>query len=334
MTDDERVKILGKTEVKELYYRLDDVKYNNVSKARVLSGIEDLDYNISGFEMGLITIWTGLTNAGKTTVMTMIAKKTIEQGERVFFFNGEQTKEDFKNNLYIQASNKKDLVRVQYRNSIVKDTFVTKTKAQELEKIYGNKIFIFNNESTRDIDTLLYAMEEVRKREKIRVFFLDNFMQIDIKSDNVFQEQTNIMEKLRTFAVNKKVHIHLVAHPRKTERFQVRLSEHDILGSSNLSNKAGNIISIMRMDKIRNDNKEKEKLEKELFNLDYDLQTVDTVLEIIKTKGQNFKTSLVGLQYDRELRTFIPSRKLYNEEKEKIKYNYENSSKEELPWQT
>lgn len=332
MTDDERVKILGKTEVKELYYRLDDVKYNDISKPRVLSGIEDLDYNISGFEMGLITIWTGLTNAGKTTVMTMIAKKTIEQGERVFFFNGEQTKEDFKNNLYIQASNKKDLVRVQYRNSIVNDTFVTKAKAQELEKIYGNKIFIFNNESARDIDTLLYAMEEVRKREKIRVFFLDNFMQIDIKSDNVFQEQTNIMEKLRTFAVNKKVHIHLVAHPRKTERFQVRLSEHDILGSSNLSNKAGNIISIMRMDKIRNDNKEKEKLEKELFNLDYDLNTVDTVLEIIKTKGQNFKTSLIGLQYDRELRTFTPSRKLYNEEKERLKYNYENSSKEELPW--
>ena len=334
MTDDERVKILGKTEVKELYYRLDDVKYTNTSKSRVLSGIEDLDYNTSGFEMGLITIWTGLTNAGKTTVMTMIAKKTIEQGERVFFFNGEQTKEDFKNNLYIQASSKKDLVRVQYRNSIVKDTFVTKAKAQELEKIYGNKIFIFNNESARDIDTLLYAMEEVRKREKIRVFFLDNFMQIDIKSDNVFQEQTNIMEKLRTFAVNKKVHIHLVAHPRKTERFQVRLSEHDILGSSNLSNKAGNIISIMKMDKIRNDNKEKEKLEKELFNLDYNLQTGDTVLEIIKTKGQNFKTSLVGLQYDRELRTFMPSRKLYNEEKEKIKYNYENSSKEELPWQS
>lgn len=332
MTDDERIKILGKTEVKELYYRLDDVKYNNTSKSRVLSGIEDLDYNTSGFEMGLITIWTGLTNAGKTTVMTMIAKKTIEQGERVFFFNGEQTKEDFKNNLYIQASSKKDLVRVQYRNSIVKDTFVTKTKAQELEKIYGNKIFIFNNESARDIDTLLYAMEEVRKREKIRVFFLDNFMQIDIKSDNVFQEQTNIMEKLRTFAVNKKVHIHLVAHPRKTERFQVRLSEYDILGSSNLSNKAGNIISIMRMDKIRNDNKEKEKLEKELFNLDYDLNTVNTVLEIIKTKGQNFKTSLIGLQYDRELRTFTPSRKLYNEEKERLKYNYEKNSKEELPW--
>ena len=29
MTDDERDKILGKTEVKELYYRIDEVKYNN-----------------------------------------------------------------------------------------------------------------------------------------------------------------------------------------------------------------------------------------------------------------------------------------------------------------
>lgn len=327
MTENERKAILGKTEVKEMYYRLDDIKYTTVSKARTLSGIEDLDYNTSGFEMGCITIWTGLTNAGKTTVMTMIAKKTIEQGERIFFFNGEQTKEDFKNNLYIQASSKKDLIRKQYRNSIVYDTFVKEEKARELEKIYGNKIYIYNNEVERDINSLLYAMEELRKEQKIRVFFLDNFMQIDIKSDNVFQEQTNIMEKLRTFAVNKKVHIHLVAHPRKTERFQVRLAEYDILGSSNLSNKAYNIISIMRMDRIKNDNKEKEKLEKELLELKYDLSTIDTVLEIIKTKGQNHRSNLVALKYDTELRTFEPSRKINKDEIE-----FKNDTKEALPW--
>lgn len=327
MTENERKAILGKTEVKEMYYRLDDIKYTTVSKARTLSGIEELDYNTSGFEMGCITIWTGLTNAGKTTVMTMIAKKTIEQGERIFFFNGEQTKEDFKNNLYIQASSKKDLIRKQYRNSIVYDTFVKEEKARELEKIYGNKIYIYNNEVERDINSLLYAMEELRKEQKIRVFFLDNFMQIDIKSENVFQEQTNIMEKLRTFAVNKKVHIHLVAHPRKIERFQVRLSLYDIAGSSNLSNKAYNIISIMRMDKIKNDNKEKEKLERELLELNYDLNTIDTVLEIIKTKGQNHKSNLVALKYDRELRTFEPSRKINKDEIE-----FKKDEKEALPW--
>ena len=70
MTENERKTILGKTEVKEMYYRLDDIKYTTVPKSRTLSGIEELDYNTSGFEMGCITIWTGLTNAGKTTVIS------------------------------------------------------------------------------------------------------------------------------------------------------------------------------------------------------------------------------------------------------------------------
>lgn len=331
MTNEERTKILGKSEVPELYYRLDDFKYSDIPKNRTLSGIEDLDYNISGFEMGCITIWTGFTNAGKTTVLTMIAKNSIAQGERIFFFNGEQTKEDFKNNLYIQASTKKDLISKQYRTSCVYDTFVKKEKAYELEKLYGNKIYVYNNEIKKDIDTLLYAMEELRKEQKIRVFFLDNFMQIDIKSDNVFQEQSNIMEKLRTFAVNKKVHIHLVAHPRKTERFQTRLSLYDVAGSSNLVNKAYNIISIVRMDNVRKDSKATEKIEKELLENNYDIKSVDTVLEVLKTKGKS--TGLVGLKYIKDLKTFTNADKITLEQKEKVIRQYEEEvQKEGLPW--
>ena len=116
MTEEEKTKVLGKKPIAELFYRLDDYRYSNVPKSRILSGIHELDYDIKGFEMGCITIWTGFTNAGKTTIMTMLAKKTIDQGERIFFFNGEQTKEDFKNNLYIQASNDKDLQIKQFRN--------------------------------------------------------------------------------------------------------------------------------------------------------------------------------------------------------------------------
>lgn len=205
-------------EEKPLFYRLDDYKYTTTSKDRVLSKIRELDYNTKGFEMGCITIWTGFTNAGKTTVMTMLAKNSIEQGERIFFFNGEQTKEDFKNNLYIQTVKPMDLMKRQYKNSCVYDTFVREEKAVLLDKIYGNKIFIYNNEVKRDINTLIKAMEEIRQKEKIRVFFLDNFMQIDMNIDNVFQEQTKAMEKLRTFAINRKVHIHLVAHPKKNRK--------------------------------------------------------------------------------------------------------------------
>lgn len=325
MTEEEKGKILGKNPIPELFYRLDDYVYSDAPKTRVLSGIRELDYNTKGFELGCVTIWTGFTNAGKTTVMTMIAKKTIEQGERIFFFNGEQTKEDFKNNLYIQSVQKKDLIQKQYKNSCVFDTFVKKEKAVLLDKIYGNKIYIYNNEAPRNIEMLLYAMEEVRRTQKIRVFFLDNFMQIDMKNDNVFQEQANIMEKLRTFAVNKKVHIHLVAHPRKTERLQTRLNLYDVAGSSNIVNKAYNIISILRIDNIDKTSKDYEKLEKELFNEKYNINEVSTVLEVLKTKGN--KCGLVGLKYDKDLKTYTETNKMTEEIYEKEKHKGD-----ELPW--
>lgn len=328
MTEEEKAKILGKKPTLELFYRLDDYGYSDVPKNRVLSGIRELDYNIKGFEMGCITIWTGFTNAGKTTVMTMLAKKTIDQGERVFFFNGEQTKEDFKNNLYIQSSQRKDLINRQYRESCVFDTFVTKEKARELENKYGNKIYIYNNEAPKDINTLLYAMEELRRSQKIRIFFLDNFMQIDMKNENIFQEQTRIMEELRTFAINKKVHIHLVAHPRKIERFQTRLTLYDIAGSSNIVNKAYNIISILRVDNINEKDKEYEKLEKELIKEGYDIKETSTVLEILKTKGE--RCGLVALSYDKKTKSYAEVKKMSSELREKAIYR--EKEEEELPW--
>ena len=72
LTQEEQAKLLGKPPEPPLYYKFGDYKYNTNSKERVLSGINRLDELTKGFEMGCITIWTGLTNAGKTTVMTMI----------------------------------------------------------------------------------------------------------------------------------------------------------------------------------------------------------------------------------------------------------------------
>ena len=257
---------------------------------------------IKGFELGCITIWTGQTNAGKSTVMTMITKQTILQGEKVFFFNGEQTKDDFKNNLYKQTVERKDIYSKQYKNSNVEDYFVKDDKVARLNALYGNNIYIYNNEAKRDINTILTAMEEVRKKENIRVFILDNFMQIDTLSSDEYREQKDIMEKLRTFAVNRNVHIHLVAHPRKSDKSSLRLSIYDVLGSSNLVNKAYNVISIMRVDNMDNSSNEYEKLQKDMLKEKYDISKTSTILEVLKTKGT--KCGLVGLIYDRVTKSF------------------------------
>ena len=311
---------LQKPEIKP-YYRFDDFGYDTDGKRRVYSGIKSLDYDLKGFEMGCLTIWTGFTNSGKTTVMTMLAKQTIKQGHRIFFFNGEQTKEDFKNNLYIQSVDKKDLIKVYSEDELGKeadvyDVFVRKDKAAELEKEYGAMIYVYNNENKRKIDKLLKVMDEMREKEKIKVFFLDNFMQIETNGFNVLQEQTEIMEKLRTFAVNKGVHIHLVAHPRKTLQFQVRLDLFDVAGSSNLINKAYNVVSIIRLDNLDQNKSDVKYILDKLYNEEgYRSGEVTTCLEVLKTKGN--KTGFIGLKFDRETKTYCEAPKCMGEELEK-----------------
>ena len=312
LTKEQQTELLGKAPVPPLYYKFGDYEYKTTSKERVLSGIDRLDELIKGFEMGCITIWTGLTNAGKTTVMTMITKQTIMQGEKVFYFNGEQTKDDFKNNLYKQSVRKENLKAVRYKKTSIVDFFVKDEEVEKLNKLYDNSLFVYNNNAPRTIEFLIEAMEEVNQKYGVRVFMLDNFMQIDTKSSDEYREQKDIMEKLRTFAVNKNVHIHLVAHPRKTDKFQTRITIYDVLGSSNLVNKAYNVISIIRVDSLNEDDTEYKRLTKLMAREGYDITKSSSILEILKTKGE--RCGVVGLVYDQLTKTYKEQEKTITEE--------------------
>lgn len=312
----DKTEILKKQLTPALYYKFGDYKYNSECKERVLSGIYDLDYLTKGFELGCVTIWTGQTNAGKTTVMTMITKQTIQQGEKVFYFNGEQTKDDFKNNLYKQTTDKKHIYSKQFKSSCVFDYFVTEDETRKLDKLYGETLIVYNNEASRSIDFLLQAMEEVNTNMKVRVFILDNFMQIDTITSDEYREQKDIMEKLRTFAINKNVHIHLVAHPRKTDKSNPRITIYDVMGSSNLVNKAYNVISIIRIDNLDYDEPEYKRLSKLMLKEKYDITQTSTVLEILKTKGM--RCGVVGLMYDDITKTFKAQPHIASEVYDKI----------------
>lgn len=275
-------------------------------------------------------------NCGKTTMLTLVTRETIKQGNKVFFFNGEQTKDDFKNNLYkASVNNINDLVRVPYKDSNIVDWYVNDKKAKELDKLYGENLIVYNNNMARDIDTLLLAMTQVHENLGVKCYILDNFMQIDIEGDNIYQEQTKIMEKLRTFAVNNQVHIHLVAHPRKIENFQVRLSLYDVAGTMNIPNKAYNIISIIRVSNIVEKSFEYKKLRLDMAKAGYDMLKCDGILEVLKTKGN--ENGLVGLIFDTDKRTFYLAESLVGEKKDElirsIQIEYENAkSKNNTPF--
>lgn len=245
------------------------------------------------------------------------------QGEKVFYFNGEQTKDDFKNNLYKQSVAREDIYGKQYKDSCVFDFFVAEKEIERLNRLYGDALIVYNNEAKRTIEFLLKAMEEVRKKYGVRVFMLDNFMQIDTQSNDEYREQKDIMEKLRTFAVNKNVHIHLVAHQKKTDKQNPRITIYDVLGSSNLVNKAYNVISIIRVDNLDEESPEYKRLGKMMMEARYDIEQSSSILEVLKTKGVS--CGVVGLVYDDRTKTFCEQPKIVSEKYEKMKKEMKGS---------
>lgn len=276
-----------------------------VSKERTITGIKELDKMVGGFTYDAVTLWASQTNGGKTTLLTMLTDRFISQGKKVFYFNGEQTLDTFRDNLFLKKAKKEQVTTIEYGNVGIYDDFISNDVYDNILKFYANRLYVYNNEAPRDIDKIMEVLTRARSELGIRDFIIDNLMQIDIAGNDKLREQERLAEKLRTFAVNTKSNIHLVVHSRKTIGNSIRLNLFDIAGSQTIANKSYNIITIIRVDQLDNTSSEYERLKNDCLNEGYDIEELDGILEVLKYKYRRGRTGLVGLKYDRDLGTYI-----------------------------
>ena len=304
----------------EKYYNIKDVPYERKSKERILTGFNDLDYDIKGLEVG-VTLLVANTNSGKSCLCQNILLRAIEQGYKAWAFSGEHTAESFLQLLYHQYSEKKDYVPIGYkdwqgRDTSIADWYVTEEREQQIKGKFDGNLFIYSNKATRNIDDIIESMTECYKTEGARFFLIDNIISIDNISSNVFAEQTMITEKIRTFALNFKVIVLLVAHQRKIADKGFRIDIQDVAGSQNISNKAYNVLALYRTDMINTDGKEFKRFQGDLAKDGFDFYECDGVVEVLKTKGT--RNGLVGLKYDAESKRFSQAHKISPTQADKI----------------
>ena len=304
----------------EKYYNISQVPYERKSVERILTGFNDLDYFTKGLEVG-VTLLVANTNAGKSTFVQGVIARAIEQGYKVFSFAGEHTAQSFLQLLYHQNSTKKDYVPIAYKNWKGEDTnivdwYITEERERAIKEKFDGKLFIYSNKAKRDIDTMIDAMRSCYEEQGARFFVIDNMISIDNISSNVFAEQTAITEKIRTFALNYKVIVLLVAHQRKNEKGSFLIDIQDVAGSQNISNKAYNVIAQYRTDMLNKDSKDYETLTRELAKCGFNIDKCDGVLSVIKTKGNS--NGYVGLKYDSETKTYRQAEKISQTEADKI----------------
>lgn len=292
-------------------------KINNINEIeREYTEIKELDYLLKGLEYGKMNLWSGITNHGKTTLMIQIAKECLKKHKKIFYFSGEQTAEEFKNYLYVGMCNKEQMEFLKDKhNERIIDTKPKDELINYFDNIYSKDLFLYNNNLIEnDINKMIKVMRKAFN-QGVRIFFIDNFMQLD--NSEMLEEQTKIVEQFKRFARDRKCIVNLVAHPRKTQFQKSRLTIFDIAGTQNIANKSANICTIMRKDML-NDN-DLEEVKKVLLLNDYDIERCDSILEVLKTKGNACK--MVGLVYDKETKTYKEAYKMPSDEAKKLYQN-------------
>ena len=208
------------------------------------SGFKTFDYSESGVKEGKLTLLTGFRGQGKTTFARQVLIASAKQGYKSLAWFGESNIEE-ENDIFALISANGAKVDVM-DNGHGRSVFTPNDEAvEDFKQDLGNKIsfYVKPNEYTGNLfDHMMQVLKEQAKKG-VKLFLIDNLMVLTGGAGSaVFSEQERIVLGLKAFAVKFKVHVMLVAHPKKGEGHQA------ISGSASIENTADSIYRYVRVN--------------------------------------------------------------------------------------
>ena len=312
-----------KDELPELgkkWFCMSDIKKVDLSDIeKMKTGFRELDRLIVGLYVGEVSIISGNNSSGKSSWINSIILNIIQQGKKVALWSGELPATILKiwilnvaaGKNYLRLSNKGD-GKYYTPNSV----------SEKICSWMDGKFFLYNNEYTNKWEQIFHDMEELCSIG-VKLFILDNLfsLDIDIFDGDKNNKQKELILNICKFAKNKKVHLILVAHPRKVTTL---LRKTDISGSSDLTNAVDNVFIVHRVNddfmKAGADFWGKKKVD--------DLAGFGNCVEIAKNRMYGVVDSICGMYYE------VESRRFKNSNEEYIHYGWEEQgSQQSIPYE-
>jgi twinkle protein len=267
--------------------RLADVKaFDYASTVRVRSSIRAVNEIMGGYMMGQFTIWTGMNSSGKSTLLGQEMLEAVNQGFPVCAYSGELPAPVFRYWIDLQAAGPDNL---EMKFDSIKNTEIAYPKREAVTKIrnwYKDLFFLYDSYGTVNEDSLFEVFEYAVMRYGCRVFMIDNLMTTCFAGSekDFYRKQSEFVNRVARFSQQFDVHIHLVAHPRKTTG---RLTKMDVAGTGDITNRADNVLSVHRLNKD----------EREEFGC-------DSLLEIFKNRFSGQQDIEIRLNFDPSCKRF------------------------------
>ncbi len=227
--------------------RLADVRaFDYDSVVRVPSSVRAINQLVGGYMGGLLSVWTGENSSGKSTFIGQELLESVDSGHAVCAYSGELPAPVFRYWIDLQAAGPHNLAT---KNDPFREEKVCYPQPEAVKKIrqwYMDMFFLYDSYGSVTDDTLLKVLEYAAMRYDCKVFLIDNLMATAIESQekDFYRKQADFVKQVKEFAVKFEVHVHLIAHPRKT---QGRLTKMDVAGAAEITNWADNVFGVHRV---------------------------------------------------------------------------------------
>jgi twinkle protein len=197
--------------------------------------LPSLNKILKGHRRGEITIVTGPTGIGKTTIVTQMTLDYCTQGVTTLFGSFEIKNHRLIRKMMCQYAGK-DLSNFKHEFEAYCDQF---------ERL---PLYFMNFYGSTNVDQVLDAMDYAVYVHDVQHIVIDN-LQFMMSGQGVgfekFEMQDKAIEKFRLFATQKNVHITIVIHPRKVED-GAALGISSVFGTAKVTQEADNVIIIQK----------------------------------------------------------------------------------------
>lgn len=239
-----------------------------------------------------LTLWSGASGHGKSQVLSDCIPHWMQEGGKVCLASLEMAPRQSLKRLVKQVGNVDRPT----------DGYLRACMAY-LE----DSLLIYSKIGKANVTQMLETFDYARARYGCDIFIVDSLMRLGIASDD-YTGQENAVYQMVDWVISRNVHIHLVAHARKSDKGGAPAGTEDVKGASEIGSNAFNILTIWRNRELEEkiaaaDDSQKEELRKQN----------GVVLNIAKNRNGDYEGK-IGLWFDKETyryRSFVELQRKY-----------------------
>lgn len=178
-----------------------------------------------------VTIWSGFPGAGKTTLLRQLACHLLQREHGVFFAS-------------LEEHPKHLLVRLACTAAGTENP--TAHQVQWFIDEYGERLRIWAKVGMTKHRNILAVIRKLASMGTTHAI-VDSLMKLDISSQD-FEGQRTFANLLAATAVQTRMHIHLVAHPKKPAQADQDPDINDVGGAKEIGGIADNVVFVRRKE--------------------------------------------------------------------------------------